>query len=118
MNIEDVRDYCLLKNGVTEELPFGPTALVFKVGGKMFLLAGLDSEPLTISVKTDPAWSEELREQHAQITGAFHMNKKHWNSVLCEGVPRKLIIELIDHSYDLVLFSLRKDLREAILNAG
>ena len=72
------------------------------------MLIPLEKQPLTISVKTDPEWSEELREQHPQITGAYHMNKTHWNSVVCEGLKRDLILKLIDSSYDLIFSSLTK----------
>ena len=82
----------------------------------MFLLCPLEKHPLTISVKTDPEWSEELREKHPQIEGAYHMNKTHWNSVICEGLKKDLILKLIDHSYDLIFGSLPKKVRETILN--
>lgn len=83
----------------------------------MFLLMGLGRQPLGINVKTDPEWSAELREQHPQITGAFHMNKTHWNSVLMDGLKRDLIFKLIDHSYELVFNSLTKKAREEIVNS-
>ncbi len=115
MEIEEIREYCLSKKAVTEGLPFDNETLVFKVGGKIFLFLPLESPQPTFSVKTDPDWSEELREKYFQITGAFHLNKTHWNSVLCEGLKRDLIVKLIDHSYDLVFKSLTKKLKEEIL---
>lgn len=74
----------------------------------------LERQPLSINVKTDPEWSEELREQHPQITGAFHMNKTHWNSVSLDGLKRDLILKMIDQSYDLVFKSLTKKAKEEI----
>lgn len=102
MNIEEIRDYCLSKENSEEGFPFGEKYLVFKVNGKVFLILMLDKFPAFFNVKTAPQWSEELREHYPQITAGYHMNKKHWNSVLCEGLPQTLIKQLIDHSYDLV----------------
>jgi predicted DNA-binding protein (MmcQ/YjbR family) len=116
MDANVILDYCLAKKGVDETFPFDKETLVLKVGGKMFLLMALEKQPLSIAVKTDPEWSEELREQHPQISGAYHMNKTHWNSVLCEGLKRDLIKKMIDHSYDLILKSLTKKKREEVLN--
>ncbi|SHF83801.1 MmcQ/YjbR family DNA-binding protein [Chryseobacterium vrystaatense] len=117
MDANEILDYCLAKKGVTETFPFDNETLVMKVGTKMFLLMGLERQPLGINVKTDPEWSAELREQHPQITGAFHMNKIHWNSVLMDGLKRDLIFKLIDHSYELVFNSLTKKAREEIVNS-
>lgn len=116
MNANEILDYCLAKKGVTESFPFDNETLVMKVGTKMFLLMGLERQPLGINVKTDPEWSAELREQYPQITGAYHMNKIHWNSVSVDGLKRELIFKLIDHSYDLVFSSLTKKAREEIVN--
>ena len=109
MDIEALRLYCLSKKAVTEGLPFGDTTLVFKVV-KMFALISLDVEDARISLKCDPERAIDLREQHPDhISGAFHMNKKHWNTVICDaGLGDRLIKELIDHSYDLVVKSLPK----------
>ena len=115
MNANEILDYCLNKKGVVETFPFDKETLVLKVGGKMFLLMSLERQPLSISVKTDPEWSAELREKFYQITGAYHMNKTHWNSVLCEGLKRDLIEKLIDHSYDLVLKSLPKKIQQQLI---
>ena len=117
MDANEILDYCLAKKGVEETFPFDQETLVMKVGGKMFLLMSLERQPITIAVKTDPEWSEELREKYPQITGAYHMNKTHWNSVLCEGLKRDLIKKMIDHSYDLILNSLTKKKREEVMNA-
>ncbi|MCU7613740.1 MmcQ/YjbR family DNA-binding protein [Chryseobacterium sp. GMJ5] len=114
MDANEVLEYCLAKKGVTESFPFDNETLVMKVGPKMFLLMALEKQPLSINVKTDPEWSAELREQHPQITGAFHMNKTHWNSVMTDGLKRDLIFKLIDQSYDLVFQSLTKKAKEEI----
>src|SRR6476620_1757110 len=103
MNIESLREYCLSKPGAEETLPFGPDTLVFKVSGKIFLLAGMDDEPLSFNVKCDPDKAIELREQFACVLPGYHMNKKHWNTIIVDGsVSSKLLKEWIDHSYDLV----------------
>lgn len=114
MNIEELRDYCLNKPGVTEGFPFGEETLVFKVGEKLFLLIGLDHGQW-FNVKCDPELAIELRERHWEITPGFHMNKKHWNSVRLDGgLSFKQLQEQIDHSYTLVLKSLPKRLQDEI----
>ncbi|TMI69522.1 MAG: MmcQ/YjbR family DNA-binding protein [Bacteroidetes bacterium] len=103
MNIESLREYCLSKPGAEETMPFGPDTLVFKVNGKIFLLAGMDDEPLSFNVKCDPDKAIELREQFACVLPGYHMNKKHWNTIIVDGsVPSKQIKEWIDDSYSLV----------------
>ena len=103
MNIEDIRTYCLSKTDVEEALPFGNDTLVFKVGGKIFLLVGMDSQPVQFNVKCDPERAVELREQYECIIPGYHMNKKHWNTVLMDGsIPDKLVMEWIKDSYGLV----------------
>ena len=116
MIAEEIREYCLAKKGVTEGFPFNETTLVFKVGGKMFLLMALDTQPLVFSAKNKEDYNEELREQYYQISGAYHMNKTHWNSVVCEGLKSDLIKKLINDSYDLVFESLTKKVKEEVLN--
>ena len=117
MDANEILEYGLAKKGVTESFPFDQETLVMKVGTKMFLLMSLEKQPLTIAVKTDPEWSAELREQHPQITGAYHMNKTHWNSVSIDGLKKELILKLIDHSYDLIFKSLTKKAKEEIENS-
>jgi len=103
MNIEILREYCLSKKDVTESLPFGDDTLVFKRKGKIFVLANLDGD-LTINLKCDPALATELRERYSSVIPGYHMNKKHWNTVLADGtIPDKEIFEWINHSYDLVI---------------
>ncbi len=103
MNIETLRDYCLSKPGAEETLPFGPDTLVYKVNGKVFLLVGLDAEDLRFNVKCDPDKAIELRDEYACVLPGFHMNKKHWNTIVVDGsVSNALLKEWIDHSYSLV----------------
>lgn len=112
MHIEALREYCLKKKGVTEDFPFNETTLVFKVVGKMFALTGLDRIPAAVNLKCDPERSVQLREEYdGSITGAFHMNKLHWNTIILEEVPPQLLTALIDHSYDLVVSKMTKKLR-------
>ena len=115
MEAEEIRNYCLNKKGVTEGFPFDETTLVFKVGGKMFLLMALEKQPLVFSAKNTADYNEELREQYYQISGAYHMNKTHWNSVICEGLKPEFIKKLIDDSYQLVYESLTKKIKLEIL---
>ncbi|QOW09479.1 MmcQ/YjbR family DNA-binding protein [Kaistella flava (ex Peng et al. 2021)] len=117
MDVTEILEYCQRKKGVEETFPFNPETLVLKVGGKMFALIPLEKQPLSIALKTDPEWSAELREQYPQIEGAYHMNKTHWNSVVCDGLKKELIFKLIDHSYDLIVQSLTKKKREELLNS-
>ena len=113
MDIEQLREYCLSKTGTEETLPFGPDTLVYKVGGKVFLLTGLDSEELRFNVKCDPDQALELREQFSCVLPGFHMNKKHWNTIVVDGsVSSKKLKEWIDHSYELVVDSLPKKIRK------
>lgn len=108
MNIEEIREYCISKEFVEETFPFDEDTLVFKVLGKMFLLISL-SEPNSFNVKCDPERSVELREQYSEIIPGWHMNKKMWNTVYVNGsIPRKLLLELIDHSYEEVIKGLPK----------
>jgi predicted DNA-binding protein (MmcQ/YjbR family) len=108
LNIEQLRDYCLAKAGVTEGFPFDEDTLVFKVGGKMFLLTGL-SLANSFNVKCDPELAVELRESYSEVKPGYHMNKKLWNTVYMDGaLSYKQLIDMIDHSYDLVFAGLSK----------
>ena len=107
MNIETLRSYCLKKKGVVEEFPFGPETLVFKVKGKIFLLTSLDREGFQFNVKCDPEKAVDLRDRYDAVKPGYHMNKKHWNTVVVDGsIPIDLLKEMIDDSYDLVVKSL------------
>lgn len=102
MNIESLREYCKSKKGATESFPFGDDTLVFKVGGKIFALVNLDGD-LSINLKCDPVLAIELRERFSSVTPGYHMNKKHWNTVLVDGsVPDIEIFSWIDHSYERI----------------
>lgn len=115
MNIEEIHDYCLSKPGVTEGFPFNDTALVFKVAGKMFALLDLSEEQRGISLKCDPELAIVLREQHPEVTPAYHFNKKHWNGVNLNGsITNDQLTEWIDHSYSIVVESLPKSKREVL----
>lgn len=115
MNIEQLRDYCLSKSGAEESLPFGPDTLVYKVGGKVFLLVGLEAEELRFNVKCDPDKAIELREQFSCVLPGYHMNKKHWNTIIADGsVSSKQLKEWIDHSYTLIVDSLSKKIRDEL----
>ena len=113
MNIEEFREYCIAKKGVSEELPFGPDTLVYKVMGKIFALTGLDSEIFTVNLKCNPNRAIELREEFDYIVPGYHMSKIHWNTVNAEFCPTKQLKELIDHSYDLVVESFTKKQKES-----
>jgi predicted DNA-binding protein (MmcQ/YjbR family) len=109
MNIEELRQYVLQKENVTEGFPFGEDTLVFKVNGKMFLLVALDETPLSFNAKCDPDKAIELREEYPDvILPGYHMNKKHWNTIIVVGLKISLLKEMIDDSYDLVLGKKRK----------
>ena len=106
MDIEEIRAYCLTKKGVEEGFPFGDTTLVLKVGGKIFVLINLDGDH-SMNLKCEPGRAIELREVYPAIIPGFHMNKKHWNTVVLDGsLSKRLIMDMIDHSYDLVFRSL------------
>lgn len=114
MNVEELRDYCLLKPGVTEGFPFGEDTLVFKVGGKLFLLTGLQTGN-SFNVKCDPELAVELRERHPEVIPGYHMNKKLWNTVYMDGtLTRKQLCDMIDHSYEQVFKGLPKKIQAEI----
>lgn len=116
MNIEQYRNYCIAKKGVTEGFPFDENTLVFKVMGKMFALTGVDTFNF-INLKCDPEKAVELREQFNGIKPGYHMNKTHWNSVyLNEDVQDEMIYQLIDDSYNLIVKSLTKKLQQELIN--
>ena len=118
MNIEDLRDYCLQKPGVTEGLPFGPEVLVFKVGDKIFLLTSLDTAD-RFNVKCDPELAIELREKFTEVQPGYHMNKKLWNTVYMSGsLSNSQLHQMIDHSYTLIFNSLPQKIKDQILKNG
>jgi len=114
MNIEEYRDYCIKKPGVTEGFPFDNKTLVFKVMNKMFALTSVE-DFVSINLKCDPELAIELRDQFHSVKPGFHMNKKHWNTVENEGdITDKKIFELTDLSYNLVVKGLTKKLKEEL----
>ncbi len=104
MNVEVLRDYVLQKSLVTEGFPFGEETLVFKVKNKIFLLVSLESSPLQFNVKCDPDHAVELREEYPEnVLPGYHMNKKHWNTIIVDGnLSKKLLLQFVDDSYKLV----------------
>jgi predicted DNA-binding protein (MmcQ/YjbR family) len=114
MDIETFREYCLSMKGVTEEFPFGPDTLVFKVMGKMFALTNLDGD-FSVNLKCNPDLALELREKYPSVIPGYHMNKTHWNTILIDGtIPAKLIYEWTSHSYSIVVEKLPKKLKSEL----
>jgi predicted DNA-binding protein (MmcQ/YjbR family) len=115
MNIETLRRYCLSKPGCTEDFPFDEETLVFRVRGKIYCLVSLESIPLQFNLKCDPLRAIELREEYDAVQPGYHMNKKHWNTVVMNGsIPSRVIREMIDDSYTLIFESLPKRLRNEL----
>ena len=116
MDIEAYRTYCLEKPGTSEGMPFDDKVLVFKVMGKMFALTDVDAF-VSVNLKCDPEIAVELREQFEGVTPGYHMNKKHWNTVMMDGsIPDAKVRHWINHSYELVVASLTKKLKEELTN--
>lgn len=119
MDIEQVREYTLSINGVTEDQPFGDDIITFRIEGKIFLclwLGGgnhdvMDGQP-RFALKLTPDRNEELREHYSDITPAWHWNKKHWSDVYYERLDEKLVMAMIKESYDLVVSKLPKAVRQ------
>jgi predicted DNA-binding protein (MmcQ/YjbR family) len=100
---------CGAKPGAVEDYPFGDEVAVFKVAGKMFALVALGEAPGSVSLKCDPGLVASLRDRYAEVTPGYHLNKRHWNTVTLDGsVPGEELLELIDHSYDLVVARLTR----------
>lgn len=118
MDFVALRAYLASKPGATEDLPFGPDPLVFKVGGKMFALVGFRTEPVRVSLKCDPFHAQVLREQYTAVQPGYHLNKRHWITVVLDGsMPDAQIQGLIDESYALVVAGLSRAVRQRILTA-
>ena len=119
MNVEELRELCLSKKGVTEEFPFDADTLVFKVMGKMFALVPLERLPPQCNLKCNPERAVELREEYdGAIMPGYHMSKTHWNTLFLEQLPPQLIKGLVDHSYELVVSGLTKKLQQELKNLG
>jgi predicted DNA-binding protein (MmcQ/YjbR family) len=114
MNIEELRDYCLSKKGVTESLPFDETTLVYKVMGKMFALTDTE-DAFSMNLKCEPEMAIELREKYPAVQPGYHMNKKHWNTIYIDGsISDEVLKSWIDDSYSLIVSSLIKKDRVAL----
>lgn len=116
MKLKQLAAYLLAKKGTTEETPFGPEALVYKVVGKMFALVAWEADPLTISLKCEPGQAMFLRDIYPAVRPGYHMNKTHWNTVTLDGtVPDEEVLAMIDDSYDLVVKGLTRAQRDMLL---
>ena len=110
MNIEDFREYCLSKPETSESFPFDESTLVFKVAGKIFALTDINEPNFKVNLKCNPEKAIELRELYSEVQPGYHMNKKHWNTIDFDGSLReKILKEMIDDSYWLVVESLKKE---------
>ncbi len=118
MNLKQLQDYLMAKQGTTEERPFGPQALVYKVMGKMYALIAWEEDPLDISLKCDPDEALFLRDIYPAIRPGYHMNKRHWNTITVDGsIPPKELLRMIDDSYALVVKGLSKAQRNKLVNS-
>ena len=116
MTFEKIRKYCLNKRGTSEDFPFGTETSVFRVGEKIFCLMWKDGKTVTMNLKCDPFTAEELRSKYPSVQPGYHMNKRHWNTVIADGsIPEGDIQWMIDHSYTLVFDELKKSEKEKIL---
>ncbi len=115
MDAIELRAHCLSFAGSTETFPFGAEASVFKVAGKMFALSRLGNQPLEVSLKCEPALAEQLRAAHAAVRPGYHLNKRHWNTVTLDGsIPDRILEDMIEDSYDLVVSKLPVSRRRAL----
>ena len=115
MNPAELRDHLLSYSGAEETFPFGPETSVFKVAGKMFALSQLGSDSLRVSLKCEPRLAEALRAAHPAVIPGYHLNKRHWNTVIIDGsLPEAMVRSLIEDSYDLVVSSLSASRRRAL----
>jgi predicted DNA-binding protein (MmcQ/YjbR family) len=115
MTPDELREECLRLPGATEDFPFNPETSVFKIGGKMFALSRLEGEPLRVSLKCEPGLAEQLRADYPAIIPGYHLNKRHWNTVILDGaLPDRMVRDMIEDSYDLVVASLPRKLQKAL----
>lgn len=115
MGPSQLRELCLAFPGSAETFPFGPATSVFKVAGKMFALSPLEQTPLRISLKCEPLLAEQLREAHPAVLPGYHLNKRHWNTVVIDGsLPERIISDMLEDSYDLVVSKLPLARRRAL----
>jgi predicted DNA-binding protein (MmcQ/YjbR family) len=117
MDIEYFCNYLLAKPHTSSDTPFDEVTVVFRVAGKIFALTHLDPTNFDVNLKCDPDRVEELRERYEGVQPGYHMNKKHWNTVhFSSDVPQAVLLELIDHSYDLVYQGLPAKIRKELSN--
>ena len=115
MSPDELRDHLLSFTAAEEAFPFGPNTSVFKVGGKMFALSRLGADSLRVSLKCEPRLAEALREAHAAVIPGYHLNKRHWNTVILDGsLPDQMVKDMIEDSYDLVVSRLPAFRRRAL----
>ena len=115
IKLEDLRKYCMSKTGAEEDFPFDLSTLTFKVYGKIFALTDINSTELRVNLKCRPETALNLRAQYSQITPGYHMNKKHWNTILIDGqIPDNEIHMMIDQSYELVLSGVKKSVKDRL----
>jgi|SRR5579884_1734254 len=115
MQAAELRDRCLSFPGASETFPFGPETSVFKVAGRIFALSRLGGRPLEVSLKCEPALAEQLRAAHRAVRPGYHLNKRHWNTVTLDGsIPDRILADMIEDSYDLVVSSLSRAQRRAL----
>jgi predicted DNA-binding protein (MmcQ/YjbR family) len=113
MNFENLREYILKKKGSYEDFPFGPSVIVYKVMQKMFALIAFDETPLRLNLKCDPELALHLRAAFKTVLPGYHMNKKHWNTVIMDGsIPNNELLAMVDDSYDLVVKGLKTSTKE------
>lgn len=118
MTFKTLNDYCLNLTGAVKEYPFDETTAVYKVGGKMFALIDEEARPPRINLKCDPYYARELREMYENVIAGYHMNKKHWNTIICDdNMDESLLFSWIDDSYDLVFSSLSKKMQTFVRNS-
>ncbi len=119
MKADALRDLCLTFHGSEETFPFGFETSVFKVAGKVFALSRLEGEPLSVSLKCEPQLAEQLRAAHPCITAGYHLNKRHWNTVVLDGsLPEPMVADMIEDSYDLIVSKLSRARQRALLWRG
>ena len=119
MNAKELREHCLSFPGAQETFPFGPENSVFKVADKIFALSRLAENPLRVSLKCDPPLAEQLREAHTSVLPGYHLNKRHWNTVIIDGsLPAKMIGDMVEDSYDLVVSQLSRAAISSLLRDG
>jgi predicted DNA-binding protein (MmcQ/YjbR family) len=115
MDFDQIRDRCLALPGTEEEFPFGPETSVFKVAGKIFALSREAEDPVRVSLKCEPPLAEQLRAAHPAVIPGYHLNKRHWNTVIVDGsLPEQMVTEMIEDSYDLVVSKLPRVRRRAL----